>query len=159
MSVSELQKDSVERTLCIPLWCRAIAVKKLPQILPDVIACRGKYIPAGAHEINMSCDLTDHSWFQEIPFDADKGIIFVAAGVLHYFTYEAVKGLIRDMAESFPGGCFAFDFISEKNLKDAGSKVKAIRWRASDIIPSQGCISGPSGISCMWPMWNSVKYG
>ena len=204
MSVSELQKDSVERTLCIPLWCRAIAVKKLPQILPDhdavrilremgetkpptifynmecaalagairqydlacaineyltihpqatvvemgaglsclrrqmkndsnpwvnidlpdVIACREKYIPTGEHEINMSCDLTDHSWFQKIPFDADKGIIFVAAGVLHYFTHEAVKSLIRDMAESFPGGCFAFDYISEKNLKDAGSKVK-----------------------------------
>ena len=40
MSVSELQKDSVERTLCIPLWCRAIAVKKLPQILPDYDAVR-----------------------------------------------------------------------------------------------------------------------
>lgn len=33
--MSELKKDSVERTLCIPLWSRAIAVKKLPQILPD----------------------------------------------------------------------------------------------------------------------------
>ena len=40
MSVNELQKDSVERTLCIPLWCRAIAVKKLPQILPDYDAVR-----------------------------------------------------------------------------------------------------------------------
>ena len=27
--MSELKKDSVERTLCIPLWSRAIAVKKL----------------------------------------------------------------------------------------------------------------------------------
>ena len=36
----ELKKDSVERTLCIPLWCRALAVKKLPQILPDHDAIR-----------------------------------------------------------------------------------------------------------------------
>ena len=38
--MSELKKDSVERTLCIPLWSRAIAVKKLPQILPDYDAVR-----------------------------------------------------------------------------------------------------------------------
>ena len=36
----KLKKDSVERTLCIPLWCRALAVKKLPQILPDHDAIR-----------------------------------------------------------------------------------------------------------------------
>ena len=38
--MSELRKDSVKRTLCIPLWSRAIAVKKLPQILPDHDAVR-----------------------------------------------------------------------------------------------------------------------
>jgi len=31
----DLEKNSVERTLCIPLWSRAIAVKKLPDLLPD----------------------------------------------------------------------------------------------------------------------------
>ncbi|MBR2686085.1 MAG: hypothetical protein IKE59_08600 [Erysipelotrichaceae bacterium] len=30
----------MERTLCIPLWSRAIAVRKLPQILPDHDAVR-----------------------------------------------------------------------------------------------------------------------
>ena len=202
--MSELKKDSVERTLCIPLWCRAIAARKLPQVLPDhdaarilsamgetkpptvfyhmqcaaltgairqydlaceireylamhpratvvelgaglsclrrqmrngentwvnidladVISCREKYIPLGAHEKNLACDLTDHRWFSEIPFRREDGIGFVAAGVLHYFTFEAARRLVSAMAESFPGGLFAFDFISEKNLKDAGSKVR-----------------------------------
>ena len=36
----EFDKNSVERTLCIPLWCRALAVEKLPQILPDHDAAR-----------------------------------------------------------------------------------------------------------------------
>ena len=36
----DLKKDSVERTLCIPLWCRALAVKKMPRILPDYDAIR-----------------------------------------------------------------------------------------------------------------------
>jgi|GEM_PF-3867051 len=40
MNMSELEKDSVERTLAIPLWCRAFAVKKLPTILPDYDAVR-----------------------------------------------------------------------------------------------------------------------
>ena len=29
-------------------------------------------------------DITDHRWFDEVPFEKDKGVIFLAAGVLHY---------------------------------------------------------------------------
>ncbi len=203
--MSELGKNSVERTLCIPLWCRAIAVKKLPRILPDedavrilremgetkpptalynmecaaltgairqydfaceigeylkahpkaavvelgaglsclrrqmkndtnpwinidlpdVIACREKYIPRGENETNLAYDLTDHGWFEKIPYEPENGIIFIAAGVLHYFTLEAAKSLLADMALKFPGGRFAFDFISEKNMKDGNRKVRA----------------------------------
>ena len=36
----EFEQNSVEHTLCIPLWSRAIAVKKLPNILPDHDAVR-----------------------------------------------------------------------------------------------------------------------
>ncbi len=199
--MSEFSKDSVERTLCIPLWSRAIAVKKLPSILPDidsvrildemgerrppsilynlecaalagairqydfaceikeylekypgavivelgaglsclrrqmknetntwinidfpeVIACREKYIPTGEKEINIVSDITNHAWFEKIPFQKEDGIIFLAAGVLHYLTYNDVKELIDDMAKSFPGGVFIFDFVSEKG-KSAGIK-------------------------------------
>ena len=38
--MSEFERDSVERTLCIPLWSRAIAVKKLPYLMPDRDAVR-----------------------------------------------------------------------------------------------------------------------
>lgn len=37
---SALNKNSVERTLIIPLWCRALAAKKLPNILPDPYAAK-----------------------------------------------------------------------------------------------------------------------
>ena len=200
----ELKKDSVERTLCIPLWSRAIAVKKLPQILPDhdavrilkemgekrpptvlynlecaalagairqydfaceieaylknhpgativelgaglsclrrqiqneanpwinvdfpdVIACREKYIPIGKNEKNVICDITDHRWFYEVPFEEESGIIFLAAGVLHYLTYEDVKALIADMAEHFPGGLFVFDFVSKRGLSGGNAQVQ-----------------------------------
>ncbi|MCI2156281.1 MAG: class I SAM-dependent methyltransferase [Olsenella sp.] len=199
----ELGKDSVERTLCIPLWCRALAVDKLPQILPDhdaarilremgqtkpptvfyrmecaclagairqydfscemsgylsthpnatvvemgaglsclrrqmgnthnawvnldfpdVIACREKYIEPGAREQNIACDLTDHSWFERIPFDPAHGAVFYAAGVFHYFQPEEVRSLVVDMAERFPGAMLAFDTISDKELRQGNGQV------------------------------------
>ena len=202
--MSELKKDSVERTLCIPLWSRAIAAKKLPQILPDldavrilqemgetkpptvlynlecgalagairqydlaceireylkdhpkacivelgaglsclrrqigneanpwinidfpnVNACREKYIPTGTMENNIAYDITDHKWFDEIPFEKDNGVIFLAAGVLHYLTYGAVTELIAGMAERFPGGFFVFDFISQKGMSGGNAQIK-----------------------------------
>ena len=201
--MAELQKNSVERTLCIPLWSRAIAAKKLPMILPDldairilkemgetkppsilynlecgalagairqydfaceirdyleahpqatvvelgaglsclrrqignetnpwinidfpdVIACRGKYIPTGKLEKNVVCDITDHRWFEEIPYNSDKGVIFLAAGVLHYLTRDEVTELIFSMAERFPGGWFIFDYVSEKGLSSGNTQV------------------------------------
>ena len=201
--MGELKKDSVERTLCIPLWSRAIAVKRLPQILPDhdavrilkemgekkpptvfyhmecaalagairqydfaceieaylkshpqativelgaglsclrrqikndsspwvnedfpdVIACREKYIPTGKNEKNVVCDITDHRWFDEVPFDQAKGVIFLAAGVLHYLTQDAVKALLAAMAERFPGGVFVFDFVSDRGAKAGNAQI------------------------------------
>ena len=202
--MSELKKDSVERTLCIPLWSRAIAVKKLPQILPDhdavrilremgekkppsalynlqcaalagairqydfaceireylrkhpkavvvelgaglsclrrqignetnpwvnvdfpdVITCRKKYIPTGKREKNVACDITDHRWFDEVPFEVGQGAVILAAGVLHYLTYDAVARLISEMAQRFPGGIFVFDFISEKGMSGGNAQIK-----------------------------------
>lgn len=199
----ELKKDSVERTLCIPLWCRALAVKKLPQILPDhdairilqemgetkpptifyhmecaclagamrqydfskeiewylqthpnativemgaglsclrrqmkneqnpwinldlpdVIACRNTYIPCGKKEQNIACDITNPAWMDQIPFDAQKGAIFIAAGVLHYFSKQEVQTLIKEMAHQFPGATFVFDTISHKEVKNGNGQV------------------------------------
>lgn len=56
-------------------------------------------------ERNYVCNLTDHSWFNNIPFNKENGVIFVAAGVLHYLKYEDVKTYWR---------CFAFDIASLK---------------------------------------------
>lgn len=203
--MADLGKDSVERTLAVPLWCRAIAARKLPQLmpdrdavrilgemgetwpptvfynmqcaalagavrqydfaceardylkshpqatvvelgpglsclrrqmqiednpwvnvdLPDVIRCREKYIPTGEHERNVACDITDHRWFDEVPFEEARGAVFLAAGVLHYLTGETVRELVRDMARRFPGGLFVFDFVSERGLSSGNAQVRA----------------------------------
>ena len=48
---------------------------------------------------NIAGDITDHKWFDEIPFEKENGVIFLAAGVLHYLTYDAVTELVAGMAE------------------------------------------------------------
>ena len=85
--------------------------------------CREKYIPTEINEKNVVSDITDHRWFDEVPFEEDKGMIFLAAGVLHYLTQNAVKDLIAAMAERFPGGVFVFDFVSAKGAKSGNAQI------------------------------------
>ena len=201
--MEEFKKDSVEATLCIPLWSRAMAARKFPDLMPDhdaaeilkkmnekrpptvlyylesaayagairqydlaceikdylkdhpeativelgaglsclrrqmgnednkwynidledVIRCREKYIETGDLERNIVHDLRDHTWFDKIEYEEEKGIIFVAAGVLHYFEYDEAKKLIMAMADHFKGGRFVFDYISAKGLKAGNYQV------------------------------------
>ncbi len=198
-----LNRNSVERTLLIPLWCRALAAKKLPEMLPDydavrilkemgetkpphplyhmqcasvtgavrqynlaaeirnylaknpeatvvelgaglsclrrqlngiggpwismdlpdVIRLREMYIPTAEDEKNIACDITDRSWFERIPFEPAKGIIFVAAGLFHYFDRDTVRCLVCEMAERFPGGCLVFDITTGKGFRNGNITV------------------------------------
>ena len=99
---------------------------------PDVIACREKYIPRGEREKNVVCDITDHRWFDEVPFEKEKGVIFLAAGVLYYFTTDQVRALLCAMAERFPGGVVAFDAVNRIGLK-AMAKTVLSQTGMSDI--------------------------
>ena len=62
--------------------------------LNKVIKLGNQYIPWGKKERNYVCNLTDHYWFNNIPFNKENGVI-VAAGVLHYLKYEDVKNLLK----------------------------------------------------------------
>ncbi len=198
-----LNQNSVERTLLIPLWCRALAAEKLPEMLPDydagrilkelgetkpphplyhmqcasvtgavrqynlaaeirnylvekpeatvvelgaglsclrrqlngskgpwisldlpdVIRLREQFIPTAEDEQNIACNITDHSWFEWIPFVPGKGIFFAAAGLFHYFDRETVRSLICDMAENFPGGSLVFDITTSSGFRNGNITV------------------------------------
>ena len=90
----------------------------------DVIACREKYIPKGEKETNLIGDITNHAWMKETPFRKEDGIIILAAGVLHYLTYDEVEELVSTMAERFAGGFFVFDYVSEKGIRGGNTQVK-----------------------------------
>ena len=101
--------------------------------LPDVIEIRNEIIGSSEREINIACDLCDHSWFEKI--DGSKGAIFFAAGVFYYLKKEEIQKLIEDMSEQFPGGVLVFDSCNKTGarmmrktwLKEAGiSNVDAL---------------------------------
>jgi O-methyltransferase involved in polyketide biosynthesis len=100
--------------------------------LPDVIKVRDELLPAGEREMNLVCDLNDHTWMDRI--DASYGAVFFAAGLFYYFKTEDVKKLFQSMAKRFPGGVLVFDSCNERGaglmrktwLKEAGiTDVKA----------------------------------
>lgn len=82
---------------------------------PDIIAAREEIIPSGERERNISCNLNDHTWMQEL--DASNGIFLFAAGVFHYFRREEVKALVLELANRFPGGRLVFDTVGRKGLE------------------------------------------
>ncbi len=190
----ELKENTVQQTLCMPLWGRAVAAKKYPSLFPDhdagrivkemgvdwsgkklyrfqymwmcclirqynmaweirhylkkhpratvvelgaglsclrrqmgnetnswycldmenVIPLREKHIPLGKLERNVVCDLNDFSWFDQIDFRPEDGIVFTAGGLFYYFEKEQVHRLLCAMAERFPGGMVTSFFSLEK---------------------------------------------
>ena len=83
--------------------------------MPDVIAIRNELLPAGDREKNLSYDLNDYSWMDEI--DAGDGAVFYAAGVFYYFKTEVLKKLFSAMAEKFPKGVLVFDSCNRRGAK------------------------------------------
>lgn len=202
--MATLQENTVQHTLCLPLWGRMIAAENYPHLFPDqdagrivkelgvdlsdktlyrfqymwmnclirqynlaweiehylarhpraavvelgaglsclrremgndtnpwycldmenVIALRQRHIPKGEHEHNIVCDLNDFSWFDQIDFHPEDGIVFTAGGLFYYFEKDQVRRLFCAMAEHFSGGMLTFDAVNAKGLKGVNAEVK-----------------------------------
>lgn len=84
---------------------------------PDTIAIRNELLGTCEREFNIACDLNDISWFDQIDFRPEDGIVFFASGVFYYFKMTDVEKLFAAMAEHFPGGKLVFDATKKKGLK------------------------------------------
>lgn len=81
---------------------------------PDIIKIRTDLMPVGDREENIQTDLRNYSWMEKI--DVDGGVIFIAAGVFHYFKTHEVKYLLLEMTGRFPGGRLIFDTVGKLGL-------------------------------------------
>ena len=83
--------------------------------MPDVIKIRNELLPEKERERNLSFNLNDEKWMDEI--DSGEGAVFYATGVFYYFKIEDVKRLFCRMAERFPGAVLVFDSCNRRGAK------------------------------------------
>ena len=92
--------------------------------LPDATEYRRTLIPDSPRNLCIAKSALDISWFDDIIFNPDDGIMFVSGGVFYYLHEEGLKVLFSKMAERFPGGELYFDAESESAVKESNRMVK-----------------------------------
>ena len=92
--------------------------------LPDAIEFRKSFIPDSERNICISKSLFDLSWFDDIAFNPEDGILFVSGGVFYYFKDEDMKQFFSSMASRFPGGEVYFDAESKRAIAFSNRMVK-----------------------------------
>ncbi len=92
--------------------------------IPDAIAIRRKYVPETPRSKGIPKSVFDLSWFESVDFSKERGIFFLAGGLLYYFKEEEVAALARAMASRFPGGELVFDMPSKRGIKIWNRRLK-----------------------------------
>lgn len=89
--------------------------------LPDVIALRRKFIRESARRTFLEASLLEAGWLQRI--EVREGVLFIAAGVLYYFSEQDVRAFILRLLEAFPGSELLCDVSSPLGVRVANKKV------------------------------------
>lgn len=101
--------------------------------LPEVMAVRQHLLPGGARQCCLASSVFDPSWMDAVePSTAPP--LFVAEGMLPYFTEAQVRGLVLALRERFPGAELITDamtplMVRSHNLELRANRVEArLRW-------------------------------
>lgn len=77
--------------------------------LPEAIAYRLKLIPERPRSKCIASSVFDTDWFNEVDYLEERGVFFIAGGLLGYFEENEVSALVKSMVEHFSGGELIFD--------------------------------------------------
>jgi O-methyltransferase involved in polyketide biosynthesis len=113
--------------------------------LPDALAFRNGIIPERERSINVACSAFDYIWFNEIPFEPDKGILIIAGGLFMYFSTTEVRDLFIALTNQFPEGEIVFDCMS--NL---GVKIVNKRFKGTGIPKMDFGLGNPHRVIPIW---------
>jgi O-methyltransferase involved in polyketide biosynthesis len=83
--------------------------------LQDTIALRHQLVPEGERNRFIAKSVFDLSWFKDVQVRGSK-VIFMAAGVLAYFTGHDIRKLFLDIAQEFPDSDIVFETYSRAML-------------------------------------------
>jgi O-methyltransferase involved in polyketide biosynthesis len=102
--------------------------------LPEVMSFRQRLIPSTERSHQLGYSVFDHAWLEAVMNHPERAYLFLAEGVLPYFTEEQVRQLFTLLADKFPGCELVCDgmtsaMIRLHNLKLSFSKVGArLNW-------------------------------
>jgi O-methyltransferase involved in polyketide biosynthesis len=132
--------------------------------LPDAIDFRKKLIPETSRSRCIAKSAFDVSWFDDVDYEEEKGIYFIAGGFFYYFEESEIRRLVSSMAESFSDGGLIFDAISKLGLWFTNRMVKKTGNTGAEVLFGLGNpvkrISGWSGninVAEWYPYWHGVK--
>ena len=102
--------------------------------LPEVIALRKRLLDETPRCHFIGCSALDPAWLDVVGQRTDRGYLFLAEGVLPFFTETEVKQLVLMLSQRFPGAELVFDamspfFVKLHNVQLSFSKLAArLRW-------------------------------
>jgi O-methyltransferase involved in polyketide biosynthesis len=105
--------------------------------VPEVIALRRKWLPESDRSRALAASLHDSGWMSELPERTPS--LFIAGGVLFYFTEAQVMALLRQMGRRFSGSEIVFDAFTPAAVERANGMLQRVgmedavmRWGLAD---------------------------
>lgn len=122
--------------------------------LPDSIAYRTTLLPDSERNTCIPKSFFDESWFDDISFDKDRGIMFIAGGVFYYFEEDRLRSIISTMARRFPQGELFFDAESKAAVKKSNDMVRKTGNHSAQMYFH---VNGPHAIRNWSPAIHNVR--
>ena len=123
--------------------------------LPDAIAFRQTLIADTPRNSCIAKSFFDVSWFEDVMFKEEDGILLISAGVFYYFEESQLKGMFREMASRFPGGEIYFDAeskfavkISNRTVEKTGNKGAKMHFYVNNPKVIEGWSPNLKVVSC-----------
>ena len=78
--------------------------------VPDVIDLRRKFIGGEEERYHLlACSVLEDAWMEAVKMHAPRPVLFLAEGVLIFFTEAQVRSLVLTLRDRFPGAELVFD--------------------------------------------------
>jgi len=102
--------------------------------LPEVLDYRRNLLSDGERVHHISKSILDLSWLEDITYDKEKGIFFIAGGLFQYFDENKVSDIISKIAGKFPRGELMFDNPTWIGNKTMNLRLKRVGVEGIDFL-------------------------
>lgn len=82
--------------------------------LPDAIALRDRFLPAGERVRHLAMSMFDPAWLEEVAAPPGTPVLLIAEGLFCYCDEADIRGLLAAVAARWPGARVLFQSISPR---------------------------------------------